>query len=146
MKIPVTVTRKQHSSTISLAKNSHGLVRSETIIVELQGGLESSSKDVEADDPQTVLEGAEIGLIDLSNLEKPMLRIGNHELEGKCIKLAKPLVVMRRQQLVQIKYPGIDEAQNSAGGTKETTNRFDIVDVIERKLIFSKRPQPIVVL
>ncbi|EFP79756.1 uncharacterized protein PGTG_06077 [Puccinia graminis f. sp. tritici CRL 75-36-700-3] len=160
MKIPVTITRKQHSTTISLAKNTQGLVKSETIIVELQGALESSAKDLETDDPQAALEGAEIGLIDLENpasapiylinrikidiMEKPILRIGNHELEGKCIKLAKPLVVMRRQELAKKKYPGIDESDNSAGGTRKTSNKFDIVDIIERKLIFSKRPQPIV--
>ncbi|KAA1084245.1 hypothetical protein PGT21_022351 [Puccinia graminis f. sp. tritici] len=78
--------------------------------------------------------------------EKPILRIGNHELEGKCIKLAKPLVVMRRQELAKKKYPGIDESDHSAGGTRKTSNKFDIVDIIERKLIFSKRPQPIVVI
>ncbi|KAA1109745.1 hypothetical protein PGTUg99_033652 [Puccinia graminis f. sp. tritici] len=146
MKIPVTITRKQHSTTVSLAKNTQGLVKSETIIVELQGALESSAKDLETDDPQAALEGAEIGLIDLANPEKPILRIGNHELEGKCIKLAKPLVVMRRQELAKKKYPGIDESDNSAGGTRKTSNKFDIVDIIERKLIFSKRPQPIVVI
>ncbi|KAA1084244.1 hypothetical protein PGT21_022348 [Puccinia graminis f. sp. tritici] len=67
MKIPVTITRKQHSTTVSLAKNTQGLVKSETIIVELQGALESSAKDLETDDPQAALEGAEIGLIDLAN-------------------------------------------------------------------------------
>ncbi|KAI9622550.1 hypothetical protein KEM48_007167 [Puccinia striiformis f. sp. tritici PST-130] len=128
----------------SQASVNHGLVKSETIIVELQGVLESSSKDLESDDPQAALEGAEIGLLDMSNPEKPVLRIGNHELEGKCMKLAKPLAVLRRQELAQKKYPGIDESENQAGGTKVTTNRFDIVDIIERKIIFSKRPQPIV--
>ncbi|POW11775.1 hypothetical protein PSTT_05022, partial [Puccinia striiformis] len=128
MKIPVTVTRKHQSTTVSIAKTAKGLVKSETIIVELQGVLESSSKDLESDDPQAALEGAEIGLLDMSNPEKPVLRIGNHELEGKSQK----------------KYPGIDESENQAGGTKVTTNRFDIVDIIERKIIFSKRPQPIV--
>jgi hypothetical protein len=67
MKIPVTITRKQHSTTVSLSNKTQGLVKSETIIVELQGALESSAKDLETDDPQAALEGAEIGLIDLSN-------------------------------------------------------------------------------
>lgn len=68
MKIPVTVTRKQHSTTVSVVKSPKGLVRSETIIVELQGALEASSKDDETDNPHAALEGAEIGLIDMANV------------------------------------------------------------------------------
>jgi hypothetical protein len=67
MKIPVTITRKQNSTTVTMATNAKGLLRSETIIVELQGALESSSKDLETEDPQATLEGAEIGLMDISN-------------------------------------------------------------------------------
>ena len=152
MKIPVTVTRKQHSTTVSVLKSAKGLVRSETIIVELQGALESSSKDVESDNPHAALEGAEIGVIDMANavsyfptpLTDHSTRIGNHELEGKCIKLAKPLVVLRRQELAEKKYPGIDDSEAHVARTNATSHRFDIVDIIERKLLFSKRPQPIV--
>ncbi|PLW57991.1 hypothetical protein PCANC_00737 [Puccinia coronata f. sp. avenae] len=146
MKIPVTITRKQNSTTVTMATNAKGLLRSETIIVELQGALESSSKDLETEDPQATLEGAEIGLMDISNAEKPILRIGNHELEGKFVKLAKPLVVLRRQEIAEKRYPGIDDSEDHGGRARKTSHRFDIVDIIERKILFSKRPQPIVVI
>ena len=57
--------------------------------------------------------------------EKPTLKIAYHLLEGKLIKLQKPLAVLLRND-------GADPVS------------FDMVAIVKQKLVFSKRPVPIV--
>jgi len=61
---------------------------------------------------------------------KPTIRLGHHLLEGKVVSLSKPLAVLKTT-------PRIDEETGSPVS-------FDIVAIIRKKLVFSKRPSPIV--
>jgi chromosome transmission fidelity protein 8 len=57
--------------------------------------------------------------------DKPTLKIAHHLLEGKLVKLQKPLAVLLRSD-----------------GADPVT--FDMVAIVKQKLVFSKRPVPIV--
>jgi len=57
--------------------------------------------------------------------EKPTLKIAYHLLEGKLVTLQKPLAVLLRNN-----------------GADPVT--FDMVAIVKQKLVFSKRPVPIV--
>ena len=57
--------------------------------------------------------------------EKPTLKIAHHLLEGKLVKLQKPLAVLLRND-------GADPVS------------FDMVAIVKQRLVFSKRPVPIV--
>lgn len=54
-----------------------------------------------------------------------MLKIGHHLLEGKLVKLQKPLAILLRND-----------------GTDPVS--FDMVAIVKEKLVFSKQPVPIV--
>lgn len=73
--------------------------------------------------------------MDLSNLqEKPILRIGYHELEGSRVVLKKALAVLRK-----IKLPPTAGQQTEGGSTG-----FDVVGVIRQKYLFKTRPRPLI--
>jgi chromosome transmission fidelity protein 8 len=61
----------------------------------------------------------------ISIQEKPTLKIAHHLLEGRLVKLQKPLAVLLRND-------GADPVS------------FDMVAIVKQKLVFSKRPVPIV--
>ncbi|EQC33066.1 hypothetical protein SDRG_09585 [Saprolegnia diclina VS20] len=78
-------------------------------IIELQGELISETK-------------ASLGLGHLEYKKGvPTLLIGNHLLEGKAAKLAKPMAIMRKD-----------------GGAAYT-----VVGIARKKLIFNTRPKPV---
>ncbi|CAH7690585.1 Ctf8-domain-containing protein [Phakopsora pachyrhizi] len=145
MRFPISITPHSQSSSdlnVETIDSTTSIVRlndRETLIVELQGKLELSFSDqldsvpVEqlTEDDKELRLGLEIGKLDLSNQEKPYLRIGNHQLEGKFIKLTNPLTVLRKTEW---------KRKHEDGGEEQG---FDIVAIVERKLVFSKRPHPI---
>jgi chromosome transmission fidelity protein 8 len=61
---------------------------------------------------------------------KPTLRVSHHLLEGKIATLSKPLAVLRSA-------PNLEQDATSPVS-------FDMVAIIHKKIIFSKRPSPIV--
>jgi len=64
---------------------------------------------------------------------KPTLAIGHHLLEGKIVSLPKPLGVIQRS------------TTPSAGiGSEEGSLQWDMVAIVKKKIVFSKRPMPIV--
>ncbi|KAG0144860.1 hypothetical protein CROQUDRAFT_108213 [Cronartium quercuum f. sp. fusiforme G11] len=135
MRLPISVTQKVHSSQASLSSDStFTLVNGETVIVELQGKLEISYDEGPNVNQEAIREGLEIGRLDLSNPKKPLLTIGNHQLEGKIVKLTTPLALLRK----------MESASVSAHSDPDHRTQLDIVSIVERKFVFAKRPSPIV--
>ncbi|KAI0666076.1 Ctf8-domain-containing protein [Trametes maxima] len=111
----------------------------ELVLVELQGALEvEGSKDSQLVgklrvDPET---------------KKPTLLIGHHLLEGKLMNLPKPLAVLHRKDHGS---PSSEDAMVVDNDDPEyerpkleATKSWDIVAVVKRKMVFSKRPMPMV--
>jgi len=111
IRLPAEVGPSRHPLPPAFAKIS----ANETVIIELQGSIQ-----IEGDK-----SGELIGNIDVTNIEKPTLKIAHHLLEGKLVKLQKPLAVLLRND-------GADPVS------------FDMVAIVNQKLVFSKRPVPIV--
>ena len=73
--------------------------------------------------------------------------IGHHLLEGKLVNLPKPLAVLHRNDPP----PGGDGAQTRPGEAMEVdeprdagAKSWDVVAIVKRKMVFSKRPMPVV--
>ncbi|KAI9059075.1 hypothetical protein FKP32DRAFT_1580677 [Trametes sanguinea] len=114
----------------------------ELVLVELQGALEvEGSKD-----------GQLVGKLRVdSATKKPTLLIGHHLLEGKLVNLSKPLAVMhRREPASSPDAPTTEDdpmsldREDSQRPAESDARRWDIVAVVKRKMVFSKRPMPIV--
>lgn len=81
---------------------------------------------------------------------KPTLAIGHHLLEGKIVSLPKPLGVIQR---CTVPDPSIRDAHDheyaEIGGRKLNeldagSTTWDMVAIVKKKIVFSKRPMPIV--
>ena len=72
--------------------------------------------------------------------------IGHHLLEGKLVNLAKPLAVLHRARSEAHSEEAAMEVDESfeARSSSAETKSWDIVAVVKKKLVFSKRPMPIV--
>lgn len=70
--------------------------------------------------------------------------IGHHLLEGKLVNLAKPLAVMHRIQSEETKDTLAMDIDESDPHNNAQVNSWNIVAVVKRKMVFSKRPMPIV--
>ncbi|KAF7312659.1 hypothetical protein MIND_00280100 [Mycena indigotica] len=121
----------------TLARISHA----EVVLVELQGALEiHSAKPSERD-------GKLVGRLGIDDAGKTAtLRIGHHLLEGKVVQLAKPLAVLQRV-LDGHKEDNMDVdggEEQPAPSETQTTTGWDAIALIKRKIVFSKRPTPIV--
>ncbi|KZP31744.1 hypothetical protein FIBSPDRAFT_775782 [Athelia psychrophila] len=109
----------------------------EIVLIELQGSLE-----VECTDPSE-RDGQIVGKFQLDEgSNKPTLAIGHHLLEGKIVSLSKPLGVMQRSS-------GADRGsmQDEDEGMFEkgaSSVQWDVVAIVKKKIVFSKRPMPIV--
>ncbi|KAJ7158447.1 Ctf8-domain-containing protein [Mycena filopes] len=129
----------------ALAQISH----SELVLIELQGALEvECTSDRERD-------GRLVGRLCVDDAgKKPTLMIGHHLLEGKVAQLPKPLAVLRRVSTPpEADADAMDcdedgQSQLVAGeknGNGETVSvSWAAIAVIKRKIVFSKRPMPIV--
>jgi chromosome transmission fidelity protein 8 len=73
------------------------------------------------------------------------LIIGHHLLEGKVVSLPKPLGVMHRKETSK---PHGRPIGGDVSRVIENASNFevswDIVAVVKKKIVFSKRPMPIV--
>lgn len=88
--------------------------------------------------------------------KKPTLRIGHHLLEGKLVNLAKPLAVIHRLPVtseteadsdVDMNVDALEDLDNDSGEHRRGTKGevvWEVQSVVKRKMVFSKRPMPIV--
>ena len=78
-------------------------------------------------------------MLNVSHQGKPSLLIGHHLLEGKLVELPKPLAVMNR-------VPYADDYEDDADRDEHAhaPARWDIVAIVKRKMVFAKRPMPMV--
>jgi len=129
------------------AKISHD----EVVIIELQGTLEVECNHIGERD------GKFIGKLKIDATNKPTLLIGHHLLEGKITNLSKPLAVLVRSSTVSrgtTVVNGTAAAQDGEDVDMDTTDvdeksdtdevEWDMVAVVKRKIVFGKRPMPIV--
>lgn len=79
-------------------------------------------------------------------IKKPTLRIGHHLLEGQIVSLTKPFAVLLRSSPLNAREPlqahGEDADDQSQLGTQDVS--YDVAAIVKKKIVFSKRPVPIV--
>ncbi|OSX57620.1 hypothetical protein POSPLADRAFT_1155935 [Postia placenta MAD-698-R-SB12] len=105
----------------------------EVILIELQGSLEAEGDK----------QGQTVGKLRIDDAtKKSTLRIGHHLLEGKLVNLPKPLAVLHRRPS-DTAADG-DTSMNDADepDSKRPHAGWDVVVIVRRKMVFSKRPMP----
>ncbi|KAJ7878835.1 chromosome transmission fidelity protein 8 [Mycena olivaceomarginata] len=120
----------------TLATISHD----ELVLIELQGQF-----DVECTNDRE-RDGRLVGRLCIDDAAKrPTLMVGHHLLEGKIVLLPKPLAVLRRAAESDVAMECDSSSEPQLSGVSETsTVSWDAIAVVKRKIVFSKRPMPIV--
>ncbi|KAI0766196.1 Ctf8-domain-containing protein [Trametes elegans] len=111
----------------------------ELVLIELQGALEVEGNS----------ESQLVGKLRVDPAtKKPTILIGHHLLEGRLVNLAKPLAVLHRNDCDpsagtddSVDAEDLDSARPASGGEAKS---WDIVAVVRKKMVFSKRPMPMV--
>ncbi|KAH9887638.1 Ctf8-domain-containing protein [Cubamyces lactineus] len=107
----------------------------ELVLIDLQGAL-----DVEGNK-----DGQLVGKLRIDPAtKKPTLLIGHHLLEGKLVTLPRPLGVLHRHDPAQTGGSASMDVDESGQSSNGSATSWDIVAVVKRKMVFSKRPMPIV--
>ena len=73
--------------------------------------------------------------------------IGHHLLEGKLVNLAKPLAVLHKPGSAPVAHGGDSasmEVDDDSLRTSARSTSWDIIAVVRKKMVFSKRPMPVV--
>ncbi|KAG8951281.1 hypothetical protein FRC04_006520 [Tulasnella sp. 424] len=152
-----------NTNTEELPPQLARLGSNEVVLIELQGFLEIEG---EAHEGEEVV----VGTLSMDNPDRPTLTIGNHLLEGKIVNLNKPLAVLSRNapppdahvrkilssssSQPQQQQPDSSPVKPTPAGKTEDdidfeqadadNGSFDVVAVVKRKIVFAKRPVPIV--
>ncbi|KAF7971068.1 hypothetical protein HWV62_22125 [Athelia sp. TMB] len=135
MLIPITISAGSPSASAPLPPQLAKLGNDELVLIELQGAL-----DVECTDPSE-RDGQLVGKFRLDEgSDKPTLSIGHHLLEGKIVSLSKPLGVMQRTSGARGAVMGDEGMEEVAAASVQ----WDVVAIVKKKIVFSKRPMPIV--
>ena len=173
MIVPLTLPSGSSASARTLPPALVQLGSSELFLLEIQGDLEVSADKrgqlvghLTIDDsgkvrPSFVVIVISDGCCLLQG--KPTLRIGYHLLEGTIVSLAKPLAVLQRMptpSLSQIPPPPHPDAPDEDFSmhcgeelsalepvptvTAATSSSYTIRTIVRKKIVFSKRPTPIV--
>ncbi|KAK0469493.1 Ctf8-domain-containing protein [Desarmillaria tabescens] len=116
----------------AFAKVSHD----EIVLIELQGAL-----DVESNH-ESERNGKLVGKLSIDEaMKKSTLRIGHHHLEGKIVTLPKAIAVIQKSSSAQ---NSEDDAMVCDEDNNGGTISWRAIAIVKRKIIFSKRPMPIV--
>ncbi|KAL1711670.1 Ctf8-domain-containing protein [Schizophyllum commune] len=147
MTIPITIGSSSEYSPLpsGLARISHN----EVVLVELQGALEVESREARERD------GRLIGRFGIDeNGTRATLFIGHHLLEGKVAQMPKPFAVMHRKSAPAPRRSALvdedrgDDAMDLDAPADDASAQenvsWEIIAVVKRKIVFSKRPMPIV--
>ncbi|KAK0223516.1 Ctf8-domain-containing protein [Armillaria fumosa] len=128
--IPIPSTSNQKLPP-AFTKVSHD----ETVLIELQGAL-----DVESNH-ESERNGKLVGKLSIDeDMKKPTLRIGHHHLEGKIVALPKAMAVIQKSPCTR---NSEDDAMDGEC-TSEGNTSWRAIAIVKRKIVFSKRPMPIV--
>jgi len=112
----------------------------ELVLIELQGTLDVQCPEL------TTKDGQLIGTLNVADMNKPTLTIGNHLLEGKVVNLPKPLGVLHKHVRHGRSGSTAVHAADDSGGEGEGEGkqiRWDVMAVVKKKIVFSKRPMPV---
>jgi len=140
MIIPINVSKSGPSlSNYTFPPQLAQFGSNEVVLIELQGSLE-----VDGDK-----EGQVVGKLRVDDVtKKSTLLIGYHLLEGKLVNLPKPLAVLHRHQADKDDDTMANEEDAMNEDDKARPPRaqagWDVVAVVKRKMVFSKRPMPMV--
>ncbi|ORY77639.1 hypothetical protein BCR35DRAFT_305411 [Leucosporidium creatinivorum] len=140
-------------------------LNSEPFLIELQGSLELPGRaGVELKEGER--EGMMVGWVDLEKT-KPLLHIAHHRLEGSIVALPTPYAILRTtpapvlppSKRARLSSPSHAAATSSPVKPPPTTQeeeklreeldeeskpRIEIVGLVRRKVVFSKRPEMMV--
>lgn len=136
MIIPVQLPAQVPPPTSSLPPVLASIGVNEIVIIELQGSIETEgdySGEAIASLNMSIPASSSYSLMDRTDeftQAKPTIRLGHHLLEGKIVSLSKPLAILKT-----VPNPQSDGSSPIA---------FDITAIIRKKIVFSKRPSPIV--
>lgn len=116
-------------------------------IVEFQGQLVANEADGSAGTTDNSMKNVEIGKLSYIN-GQPTLRIGNHQLTGKVVKLAKPLAILERVRASGV--PAIanreaeEVASSAAGDAKDSAPpQYEVKGIARTRVLFATRPKPV---
>ncbi|KAG9314957.1 Ctf8-domain-containing protein [Chiua virens] len=144
MIVPIAITQSNAFSP-KLAPCIAQLGHDELFLIELQGTLDVQGLGSESASGK---DGQLIGTLSTADMNKPTLVIGHHLLEGKVVSLPKPLGVLHKHvrkavaahhSLLDDASEGEDEGEKKKG---EGEVRWDVIAVVKKKIVFSKRPMP----
>ncbi|GAA5989010.1 hypothetical protein JCM10908_006267 [Rhodotorula pacifica] len=137
----------------------------EPFLLELQGSLDPpKGEDADTTEQLGGMSGVRVGKLDLENPKKPILRIAHHRLEGKVEKLATPYALLRTRPnaggpVTPLESSSFDADSGRPAKRARTSppppstdtltaasvsKRIEIVALIRNKLVFSKRPEPLI--
>ncbi|KAF9649248.1 hypothetical protein BDM02DRAFT_1928597 [Thelephora ganbajun] len=132
MIIPVTLKPPSDDGR-KLPPQLANLGNGDLVLIELQGTLEVQGST----DPQFV------GTMEIDpKTNKPSLVIGPHFLEGKIVSLPTPLAIMEKNKSPsndQMSGMDVDDDENR----EETGVEWQISAIVRKKVVFAKRPMPI---
>jgi len=113
-------------------------------MVELQGsltvgvvGAEGAEEAAAEQARDCLLNGRTLGRFTLEQ-GVPVLEIGAHRLEGKVVKLKKPLAVIRRVEKDE------DVSSSDYEDDSDFDAEYEIVATVRSKVLFKTRPKPLV--
>ncbi|GLB40237.1 putative ctf8 [Lyophyllum shimeji] len=151
MIVPINVATS--SSNPKLPPGLAKISDDEVVLIELQGSLDVECNQI------SERNGKFVGKLKVdASTNKPTLLIGHHLLEGKIASLSRPLAVLLRSGAASTT-PAASTARTDIDGdgddvemmdfdqrTLESgkTTEWDMVAIVKRKIVFAKRPMPVV--
>ncbi|KAI0733575.1 Ctf8-domain-containing protein [Fomitopsis betulina] len=130
MIIPVNISLSSSPTVASFSPQLSQFGSEGLVLIELQGKLEVAGEN----------DGEVIGTLNIDEAtKKSTLLIGHHLLEGKLVNLQKPLAVLQKRSDLS----GVSADAGALSRSPQGVS-WDMIAVVKRKMVFSKRPMPMV--